>query len=202
MRGTRAGARVSTGVWNRTETTGKTAHSAGVDDLRASWPPWDGGTASRRLQVPVSPRRSIPPTWRRKRTRVMACAARRRSARAALRTSGTCSTMAPIRRGCATASTPRRCGWRRATDRMATPRLGLSTATLPLDAHHAARGAAWAAISADEFGFFRQMHARLFDDVSWRAGTAWTRLAHEIGDGNTAVFRRCLSALRVLTSRN
>jgi protein-disulfide isomerase len=63
---------------------------------------------------------------------------------------------------------------------------------LPLPNHPAAKGAALAAICAEEEGKFRAMHERLRYTAAWRKDTNWTREAELAGITNIRGFSACL----------
>lgn len=74
------------------------------------------------------------------------------------------------------------------------PRTGVVYRHFPLSSHPAARGAALAAICAEEQRRFRAMHVRLLETSSWLSDTNWIREAEAVGIPDTARFRSCLNS--------
>lgn len=69
---------------------------------------------------------------------------------------------------------------------------GVAFRQLPLAIHARARGAALAAICAEQSGKFRELHNRLFSRAEWMVDTNWVREARAVGIVDTVRFARCL----------
>lgn len=74
------------------------------------------------------------------------------------------------------------------------PEVGAGYRHLPLAIHPAARGAARAAICAEEQGRFREMHDELFRNSEWESDTNWVRVARDAGVPDIARFSVCLAS--------
>jgi protein-disulfide isomerase len=78
----------------------------------------------------------------------------------------------------------------------AKPRVGVVYRHFPLSSHLAARGAALAAICAEEQGRFRAMHARLLETNNWASDANWIREAEVVGIPDRIRFQSCLDSPR------
>jgi protein-disulfide isomerase len=90
--------------------------------------------------------------------------------------------------------------YRRHTGRVEVPHcdlggsLQLAILSYPIPSHPQARGAALAALCAENAGRLRQMHSTLLSSTGWRQDSNWVREALSVGIEDSDAFVSCISS--------